>query len=39
MGGNLQPHQGVEVQQSRWNARSPIGDGVVVHAGQPEQGR
>ena len=38
MGGNFQPHQGVEFNNADGTPVHAIGDGVVVHAGPAEQG-
>jgi hypothetical protein len=38
MGGNFQPHQGVEFNNGDGTPVHAIGDGVVVHAGPAEQG-
>jgi len=38
MGGNFQPHQGVEFNNPDGTQVHAIGDGVVVHAGPAEQG-
>jgi hypothetical protein len=38
MGGNFQPHQGVEFNNPDGTPVRAIGDGVVVHAGPAEQG-
>jgi murein DD-endopeptidase MepM/ murein hydrolase activator NlpD len=38
MGGNFQPHQGVEFNNPDGTPVHAIGDGVVVHAGPAEQG-
>jgi murein DD-endopeptidase MepM/ murein hydrolase activator NlpD len=38
MGGNFQPHQGVEFNNGNGTAVHAIGDGVVVHAGPAERG-
>ena len=38
MGGNFQPHQGVEFNNPDGTPVQAIGDGVVVHAGPAEQG-
>ena len=38
MGGNFQPHQGVEFNNADGTPVHAIGDGVVVHAGPAERG-
>jgi murein DD-endopeptidase MepM/ murein hydrolase activator NlpD len=38
MGGNFQPHQGVEFNNADGTPVHAIGDGVVVHSGPAEQG-
>jgi murein DD-endopeptidase MepM/ murein hydrolase activator NlpD len=38
MGGNFQPHQGVEFNNGNGTPVHAIGDGVVVHAGPAERG-
>jgi murein DD-endopeptidase MepM/ murein hydrolase activator NlpD len=38
MGGNFQPHQGVEFNNPQGTAVHAIGDGIVVHSGPAERG-
>lgn len=38
MGGNFQPHQGIEFNNGNGTPVHAIGDGVVVHAGPAERG-
>src|SRR5947208_6877092 len=38
MGGNFQPHQGVEFNNADGTPVHAIGDGVVVHSGPAERG-
>jgi len=38
MGGNFQPHQGIEFNNADGTPVHAIGDGVVVHSGPAEQG-
>jgi murein DD-endopeptidase MepM/ murein hydrolase activator NlpD len=38
MGGNFQPHQGVEFNNADGTPVHAIGDGVIVHSGPAEQG-
>ena len=38
MGGNFQPHQGVEFNNGNGTPVHAVGDGVVVHAGPAERG-